>query len=184
MLFFENFFALLIARSSRGLLSSHMQGVAIALVCPTMAWHGRGHAAREHIRLHKTVTYILQSRMAVVLGLISVVFGMCISVFSSCSRIECSASVCRLVPLINSDFVDEDSVLHKREGSHSGSIVGGTFVGKIGQSLAPMLGFTLLHHTWKMCCARGGHLCLSRGADRAHHRGSRPARAVVAHCAP
>ena len=52
--------------------------------------------------------------------------------------------MCRLVPLINSDFVDEDSVLHKREGSHSGSIVGGVaFVGKIGQSLAPMLGFTL-----------------------------------------
>ena len=124
-----------------------MQGVVIALSF-VLPWLGTVAVTPlvNTSGLHKTVAYILQSRMAVaVLGLISVVFGMCRFqfFFLLTNRVLCEC-VCRLVPLINSDFVDEDSVLHKREGSHSGSIVGGVaFVGKIGQSLAPMLGFTL-----------------------------------------
>ncbi|CAK9108388.1 Transmembrane protein 180 (Major facilitator superfamily domain-containing 13A) [Durusdinium trenchii] len=56
-----------------------------------------------------------------------------------------SEAVCRVCPLVISDLVDEDRFLHRRSASASATIVGGsTLLGKASQSLAPMLGFSLL----------------------------------------
>ena len=53
--------------------------------------------------------------------------------------------MCRLLPLVQTDLVDEDMYLHKRETSMSASIIGTIgFFGKPSQSLAPMAGFALL----------------------------------------
>ncbi|GBG34712.1 Transmembrane protein 180 [Hondaea fermentalgiana] len=56
-----------------------------------------------------------------------------------------SEAICRICPLIISDLVDEDRYLHKRRESVSATIVGASaFMGKVSQSLAPMLGFHAL----------------------------------------
>jgi Na+/melibiose symporter-like transporter len=56
-----------------------------------------------------------------------------------------SEAMCRLLPLVQTDLVDEDMYLHKRETSMSASIIGTIgFFGKPSQSLAPMAGFALL----------------------------------------
>jgi len=56
-----------------------------------------------------------------------------------------SEAVCRVCPLIITDLVDEDKFLHNRKTSVSATIVGAsTFMGKLSQSFAPMLGFYVL----------------------------------------
>jgi Na+/melibiose symporter-like transporter len=60
-----------------------------------------------------------------------------------------SECVCRLCPLLISDLIDEDRFLRQREQSLSATVVGAsTFFGKFAQSLAPMMGFTVLRHTF------------------------------------
>ena len=55
-----------------------------------------------------------------------------------------SECVCRLIPLIISNLTDEDVHLHQRTSSLSASVIGTSgLIGKIGQSIAPMLGFML-----------------------------------------
>ena len=56
-----------------------------------------------------------------------------------------SEAICRLLPLVQTDLVDEDMYIHGRKTSMSASIMGAIgFFGKPSQSLAPMMGFALL----------------------------------------
>eukprot|EP00993_Chasmostoma_nieuportense_P000274 NODE_1254_length_1582_cov_32.850172_g1184_i0.p1 GENE.NODE_1254_length_1582_cov_32.850172_g1184_i0~~NODE_1254_length_1582_cov_32.850172_g1184_i0.p1 ORF type:complete len:495 (+),score=136.71 NODE_1254_length_1582_cov_32.850172_g1184_i0:72-1556(+) len=55
--------------------------------------------------------------------------------------------VCRLVPLIITDLIDEDTVLNSRKVTMSSMYFGcHAFFTKPGQSLAPMFGWWVLHH--------------------------------------
>ena len=66
-----------------------------------------------------------------------------------------SECVCRLIPLIISDLTDEDVHLNKRKSSLSASVIGTSgLVGKIGQSIAPMLGYMLFKGS--QACALSG----------------------------
>jgi len=61
-----------------------------------------------------------------------------------------SETVCRISPLVLSDIVDEDRVLHKRgdDTPRAGSVIGAAhFISKFGSSAGPMLGFVLLSRT-------------------------------------
>ncbi len=59
-----------------------------------------------------------------------------------------SECVCRLMPLVKSDLVDEDVYLHRRRHAMSASVIGSSeFISKSGQSLAPMLGYFILRHS-------------------------------------
>ena len=61
--------------------------------------------------------------------------------------------MCRLCPLISSDIVDEDTYIQGRSVSLSSVVIGSmTGLGKVSQSIAPMLGYTLL----------GSHLVASK----------------------
>ena len=59
-----------------------------------------------------------------------------------------SECVCRLMPLVKSDLVDEDVYLNRRRHAMSASVIGSAeFISKSGQSLAPMLGYFILRHS-------------------------------------
>ena len=60
------------------------------------------------------------------------------------NRVLCE-TVCRLCPVISSDIVDEDTYIQGRSVSLSSVVIGSmTGLGKVSQSIAPMLGYTLL----------------------------------------
>ena len=82
------------------------------------------------------------SGMALCIGHRHAVF---VGVFAVATRVltEC---VCRQTPIILADLVDEDQVLNRRDKKMSGVIIGSSaFFTKPGESLAPMLGWYLLH---------------------------------------
>ena len=68
-----------------------------------------------------------------------------VTLFMLTNRVA-SETVCRLSPLVIADVVDEDAFLHQRKTRLSASIVGSSaFPGKLAQSIAPILGYLLLH---------------------------------------
>jgi hypothetical protein len=68
-----------------------------------------------------------------------------VTLFMLTNRVA-SETVCRLSPLVIADVVDEDAFLHQRKTRLSASIVGSAaFPGKLAQSIAPILGYLLLH---------------------------------------
>jgi len=87
--------------------------------------------------------------LKVVLGIVALAVGLknplFIGAFAVMTRVftEC---VCRLGPLVLSDLVDEDKVLHSRAKTMSATVIGAnSFFTKPGESLAPMLGWAIVN---------------------------------------
>eukprot|EP00282_Hemiselmis_andersenii_P028384 CAMPEP_0169468780 /NCGR_PEP_ID=MMETSP1042-20121227/23110_1 /TAXON_ID=464988 /ORGANISM="Hemiselmis andersenii, Strain CCMP1180" /LENGTH=476 /DNA_ID=CAMNT_0009582175 /DNA_START=465 /DNA_END=1895 /DNA_ORIENTATION=+ len=87
--------------------------------------------------------------LKVLLGVIALAVGLkrplFIGAFAVMTRVftEC---VCRLGPLVLSDLVDEDKVLHSRARTMSAMFIGtNSFFTKPGESLAPMLGWAIVN---------------------------------------
>jgi len=94
--------------------------------------------------LYSVVNIVLLVRVGLCVSFMPVTHPAIVTLFILANRVV-SESICRVCPLIISDLVDEDKYLNKRSGSVSASLVGfSTLLGKMSQSLAPMLGFTML----------------------------------------
>ena len=99
----------------------------------------------ERFGVYNTVKRILQVRAVIsVIGVFgALMFHRTSWLYLLMNRVS-SECVCRLIPLIISDLTDEDVHLNKRKSSLSASVIGTSgLVGKIGQSIAPMLGYML-----------------------------------------
>eukprot|EP00937_MAST-01D_sp_MAST-1D-sp2_P003846 g3846.t1 len=99
--------------------------------------------------LHAAIAAVLHARAAVlvsVLLLLSVTHltGWAGALALLLNRVV-SEALCRLLPLVQSDLVDEDMYIHSRKSSMSASVIGAIgFFGKPSQSLAPMAGFAIM----------------------------------------
>ena len=144
--FEKNFLPLFLRQFSGNALSSEMQSLVVSLSF-VLPW------------ACTVITTPVVQRIGVY-GVVKVIFGVRIMIagvgmaaallqgrtswlFLLVNRVA-SECICRLTPLILSDLTDEDVHLQQRDTSLSASIIGSSgAVGKIGQSLAPMLGYAL-----------------------------------------
>lgn len=145
--FEKNFFGLFLAHyAGKAALSPHAQGlvISIAFVLPWAATVVVTPLVKR-IGVYATVERLLRLRVVIsLLGLgLALWTGNISWIYLLVNRVT-SELVCRLMPLVKCDLVDEDAVTHDRQGSLSAAVVGSAeLVGKAGQSLAPMLGFAL-----------------------------------------
>jgi len=149
--FEKNFFPIFLAQFAAGRLSQQTRAaiVASSFVLPWIATSGYTAAVQTH-GLYATLKAVFNMRIVVAAAVIllaptnwpEVACGLLLL-----NRVL-SESVCRLGPLIVSDLIDEDSFVHKRQQTVAATIVGtaGT-MGKVSQSLAPMVGYWLIPPT-------------------------------------
>lgn len=149
--FQKNFFHIFLANFAGDEISPNHQSlfVASSFVLPWLATSG--YTALVQSRgLYRTVRDIFNVRLVVIGTCITLVWSrqlpsawfMCVMLLLN--RVL-SESVCRLSPLIVTDLVDEDRYLHDRTRTVAATVVGSaSSVGKISQSLAPMLGYVLI----------------------------------------
>ena len=127
-------------------LSAHSQGLVISFAF-VLPWACTVFITPlvKRVGVYATVSRLLKLRVAVSIG--GIVVALCTGrtswYYLLVNRVT-SELVCRLMPLVKCDLVDEDAYVHDRVGSLSAAVVGSAeIVGKAGQSLAPMLGFAL-----------------------------------------
>ena len=127
-------------------LSVHSQGLVISFAF-VLPWACTVFITPlvKRVGVYATVSRLLKLRVMVSLGGIAVaLFTRRTSWYYLLVNRVTSELVCRLMPLVKCDLVDEDAYVHDRAGSLSAAVVGSTeIVGKAGQSLAPMLGIAL-----------------------------------------
>lgn len=101
------------------------------------------------------VYYVLKVMWTCKLFLVALVFifllfiqsewNSAIIAFYLCFARVVTETCCRLFPVVISELVDEDKILHKRNASRSASIVGtSAMLAKPGESFAPILGWWML----------------------------------------
>ena len=152
--FEKNFLSVFLRHFAGTSLSSASQSTVVSLSF-VLPWLGTVFVTPvvKRIGVHETVTRILKIRVAIAAigAILAVVMKRSSWMFLLINRVS-SECVCRLIPLIISDLTDEDVHLNRRKASLSASIIGSSgMVGKIGQSVAPMLGYALFASTMRAC---------------------------------
>lgn len=144
--FEKNFLAVFIQRFAGTTLSRQSQSsvVSASFVLPWVSTIFVTPVV-ERFGVYNTVKRILQVRAVIsVIGVGgALVFHQTSWLYLLINRVS-SECVCRLIPLIISNLTDEDVHLNKRTSSLSASVIGTSgLIGKIGQSIAPVLGYVL-----------------------------------------
>lgn len=147
--FEKNFLGTVLANYSGRDLSLHTQGLVVSMsfVLPWLCTIFLTPVVKKH-GVYNTLSRVLVLRLGITIIGISyaAAFAHLSWLYLLTNRVVCEC-VCRLLPLVTSDLIDEDTHLHQRKVSLGASVVGAAaLVGKSGQSLAPMLGYRLIAH--------------------------------------
>eukprot|EP00943_MAST-04B_sp_MAST-4B-sp1_P003784 g3784.t1 len=145
--FGKNFLSIFLSDFSGNVLSTKAQGFVVSLsfvlpwICTVILT-----PLVQKLGVYTVIQRIFVVRIFIVIfGLIfTFLYGRTSWIYLCINRIV-SECVCRFMPLVKSNLVDEDTYLNKRKRSMSSSVIGSSdFLAKSGQSLAPMLGYYIL----------------------------------------
>jgi Na+/melibiose symporter-like transporter len=122
-------------------LSFILPHVSILLITPLVSTFGLYSIVRALLLLKWCASMAM---LLLVLSSQQVLHWAVIVVFLCGLRIV-TETICRLMPLVRSELVDEDCYLHKRKQSMAASIIGtSSMFAKPGESIAPILGWYIL----------------------------------------
>ena len=146
--FGKNFLSIFLSDFSGNSLSTRAQGFVVSLsfvlpwICTVILT-----PLVQKLGVYTVIKRIFLVRLCIIsLGILfTFVYGRTSWVYLCINRIA-SECICRFMPLVKSNLVDEDTYLNKRKRSMSSSVIGSSdFLAKSGQSLAPMLGFYIIN---------------------------------------
>jgi Na+/melibiose symporter-like transporter len=151
--FGKNFFTLFLSSIVGGQMSQSMHSMVVAtsFILPwvTTVWVTQ---FVQLFGLYKCLGAIFNLRLVILLGALvpflyfsEMPWWGCVGLLLL-NRVA-SEAVCRLLPLVKSDLVDEDMFLNKRSQTMSASIIGTLgFFSRPSQSIAPIVGYRLMGH--------------------------------------
>ena len=158
--FGKNFFSIFLADFSGNALSPNAQGfvVSLSFVLPWVCTVFLTPIVKK-VGAYNVIQGIFKVRICIVF--VGLFYALSTSktswLYLMVNRIA-SECVCRLMPLIKSNLVDEDAYLNSRERAMSASVIGSSeFISKAGQSLAPMLGYFILRRSANLVAPGDGN---------------------------
>ena len=146
--FGKNFLSIFLADFSGDALSTKAQGFVVSLsfvlpwICTVILT-----PFVQRLGVYTVIKRIFLVRLVIIaVGFLYTINYGRTSWFYLCINRVASECVCRFMPLVKSNLVDEDTYRNRRKRSMSSSVIGSAdFLAKTGQSLAPMLGYFIIN---------------------------------------